>query len=414
MTQLVSSRSSTNCSSGFYKLYFDIDSILRLHYEGPESTTVFWPDPGLLPWEARRNQYMYNRSATLDSDGRFNSSDGFGFLSADFGVGPQRMMRIDYDGDMRLYSLIEHQGRTKWEIQWQAVSHSCRIHGICGANSLCIYSSGRRRCTCLHGYKMVNSKDWSSGCEPDFEVCKPDDEAFVELRHVEFYGFDMRYHNNYTLDACKKDCLQDCNCKGFQFGYNDDHGVGTYYCYIKTSLYNGYQMGFYNSMYIKLPKSLVSSFVPKAIEKSSLRCTGGKVTQIIRSYEKKQESKILKFVLVLGCVIGFIEIIVILYFWYKSSKRSVTTSEQVYFPAATAFRKFTYSELKKASRNFSEEIGRGSESVVYKGRLPDNRIAAIKKLKNTNHHNERRISSGDRHNRETKSHESDRNMGLLC
>lgn len=383
-TELVSSRSPTNCSSGFYKLYFDIDSILRLHYEGPDSTTIFWPDPGLLPYEVGRYQYMYNRTASLDSDGRFNSSDGFGFLSADFGRGPQRMIRIDYDGNLRLYSLIELQGRKKWEIQWQAVSHTCRIHGICGANSLCTYSSGRR-CTCLHGYKMVNSEDWSSGCEPDFEVCKPDDEGFVELRHVEFYGFDMRYHDNFTLDACKNDCLYDCNCKGFQFGFDDD--VGTYYCYIKTSLYNGYQMGFYNSMYIKLPKSLVSSFIPKAVEKSSLRCTGVKVTPIIRSYEKKHDSKLLKLVIVLGCVIGFIEIMGILFYWYKSSKRSVT-ADQIYFPAATAFRKFTYSELKRASRNFSEEIGRGGGSVVYKGMLQDNRIVAIKKLKNTNHHDE--------------------------
>lgn len=45
-----------------------------------------------------------------------------------------------------------------------------------------------------------------------------------------------------------------------------------------------------------------------------------------------------------------------------------------------SFRKFTLSELKKATRGFSEEIGRGTGGLVYKGMLSDHRIAAIKRL----------------------------------
>ncbi|KAK1407671.1 hypothetical protein QVD17_39293 [Tagetes erecta] len=386
-TQLVSSRSYTNYSSGFYKLYFDIDSVLRLHYDTPETSTVFWPDPGLLSWQVGRFQYINTRRASLDSHGQFNSSDGFGFLSADFGIGPRRMIKIDVDGNLRLYSLVENGSRKKWVVQWQAVSHPCRVHGICGQNSLCTYSQNSgRTCTCLHGYKMVDHKDWSYGCKPDFEMCKPEDEDFVKLRYVEYYSYDIRYHPDYSLNACKKDCLHDCKCKGFQFGYDDK--VGTYYCYIKNFLYNGYQMGYYNSMYIKLPKTFVSSFKEtKVMNKSSFLCLGVTMTPVIKSYEKEEDNKVLRFVLITGCVVGFIEIMCIVFFWIKTRKTSVTT-DQSYSPAVTTFRKFTYSELKKASCNFRDEIGRGGASVVYKGRLADNRIAAIKKLKNTNHQNE--------------------------
>ncbi|KAJ0747543.1 putative non-specific serine/threonine protein kinase [Helianthus annuus] len=193
-TQLVSSRSSTNYSSGFYRLFFDTDSILRLCYDSHKTTTVFWPDPGLLSWQVGRYQYLYSERASLDSEGRFNSTDGLGFLSADFGYGPQRMMKIDMDGNLRVYSLVENGATREWMVQWQAISHSCRIHGVCGQNSLCTYSQDSgRTCTCLHGYKMVNSKDWSYGCEPDFQICRPEDEDFVELRYVEFYGYDIRY-----------------------------------------------------------------------------------------------------------------------------------------------------------------------------------------------------------------------------
>ncbi|XP_035845870.1 putative receptor protein kinase ZmPK1 [Helianthus annuus] len=139
-TQLISSRSSTNYSSGFYKLYFDTDSILRLQYNNHEMTTIYWPDPGLLPWEVGRYQYLYSQRASLDSEGRFNSTDGLGFLSADFGYGPQRMMKIDMDGNLRVYSLVKHGATWEWMVKWQAVSHSCKIHGACGPNSLCTHS----------------------------------------------------------------------------------------------------------------------------------------------------------------------------------------------------------------------------------------------------------------------------------
>ncbi|KAI3821321.1 hypothetical protein L1987_08886 [Smallanthus sonchifolius] len=324
-TQLVSSRSSTNYSSGFYKLLFD----------SPEATTIFWPDPGLLPWQVGRFQYSYTLRA--------------------------RMMKIDVDGNLRVYSLVEQE----WVVQWQAMSHPCRIHGLCGQNSLCTYSvDSGKICTCLHGYKMVNPKDWSYGCEPDFKICRPEDEDFIELRYAEFYSYDIRYHENYSLDACKNDCLHDCTCKGFQFGSDDE--VGTYYCYIKTSLYNGYQMGFYNSMYIKLPKTFVSSFHQKPMNKSSFHCSDPTVTPSIRSYEKEQDNKVLRFLFVVGCMVRFIEIICIVFFWIKTRKSSVIM-DQSYSPAATPFRKFTYRELKQASCNFSDEIGRDGASVVYKG-----------------------------------------------
>ncbi|KAI3788526.1 hypothetical protein L2E82_01295 [Cichorium intybus] len=382
-TQLVSSRSSTNYSSGFYKLFFDNDSILRLLYDGPETTTVFWPHPSLRTWEVRRFQYIDSR-AILDADGQFNSSDGFSFRSADYGVRRLRIMKIDTDGNLRVYSLVEHQRRMSWEVQWQALSKPCQIHGICGPNSLCAYSPNLgRTCLCLHGYKLVNSEDWSYGCEPESQPCTQDDCDFLELRHVEFYGYDVRLLINRSLDACKKDCLRDNSCRGFQPGWKD----GIHYCFIKTSLHNGYQMGVDYFMYIKLPKSSVSSFNQKTIVQSSFSCPLLVLTPIIRSYKKYHDIKSLKFMYILGCMVGFIEIICVVIVWYCNRKHS-TTSEQIYFPAATEFRKFTYNELKKASRNFSEEIGRGGASIVYKGRLADNRIAAIKRLTNTNHQGE--------------------------
>lgn len=52
--------------------------------------------------------------------------------------------------------------------------------------------------------------------------------------------------------------------------------------------------------------------------------------------------------------------------------------DNVYFQFEKDFRKFTYNELKKATRKFSEATGRGSGGGVFKRVLSDNRVAAIK------------------------------------
>ncbi|CAI9291805.1 unnamed protein product [Lactuca saligna] len=129
-----------------------------------------------------RYQYVYNQRASLNLDGGFKSSDGPDFFLADYRIRPQRMMKIAIDGNLRVYSFIEHLTRKEWQVQWQIVSRSCRVHGICETNSLCTYSQDvGRRCICLHGYKMVNFEDWSYGCAPEFEGCSPDNEGFIKL-----------------------------------------------------------------------------------------------------------------------------------------------------------------------------------------------------------------------------------------
>ncbi|XP_076927986.1 putative receptor protein kinase ZmPK1 [Bidens hawaiensis] len=378
-TQLVSSRSSTNYSSGYYKLIFDHDSILRLIYDNLETTSNYWPDPKIRTYYAGRFEYIDARTAQLDSYGLFNSTDGFSFTTTDYGLGPQRMMRLDTDGNVRAYT--QAGIGMKWEVTWQAISQICRIDGTCGPNSLCTYSNYGRKCSCLHGFKMAHSQDWSAGCEPDQSMdCKEDGCDFIALPYAEFYGYDIRFHVNTTLDACKKDCLHDNNCRGFNFAYLSDKG---FFCFLKSSLHNGYQNGVYSTIYIKMPTRLASSFNNrKAVGRSSFTCPRPVVTLLARPYEKINDTRPLGFMVVVGCTIGFMEIVCILFFWYCSSKHS-STVDQLYFPASTGFRKFTYHELKKASHNFSEEIGKGGASVVYKARLKDNRIAAIKKLKNS-------------------------------
>lgn len=105
-------------------------------------------------------------------------------------------------GNIWLYSL--EKTKKTWVVTWQAVSDSCRIHGICGANSLCTYDHFLgQTCTCLLGFKIKNPSDWIRGCETEFKIsCSFSGQFhFSKLTNVDFMAMtkstskNLRYKN---------------------------------------------------------------------------------------------------------------------------------------------------------------------------------------------------------------------------
>ncbi|KAJ9145894.1 hypothetical protein P3X46_028222 [Hevea brasiliensis] len=377
--QLVSSRSQTNYSSGFYKLLFDNDNVLHLLFASPSITSLYWPDPELLVFEAKRSTYNNSRRAYFDPLGNFSSSDKFFSKSADYGANFQRRLTIDSDGNLRLYS--REDKREAWTVSWQAISQPCSIHGICGPNSVCNYvpSSGRN-CSCLRGFKMKDVTDWSLGCEPEIKLCLTNETNFLRLTNVQFYGYDYGFYPNYTLDRCKEVCSQRCDCPGFQFRFSK-HGNpnNTPYCFVKFRLLNGFRSpSFEDDFYLKVP---ITSPYPAPVEESRLHCAV-EITKLDRVYTKIPENGTLKFLLWFASIVGAIEFTGIFLVWcflMRTHQTSVVV-KQDYLQVATGFRKFTYTELEKATHGFREEIGRGAGGIVYRGVLSDHRIAAVKRL----------------------------------
>ncbi|CBI19464.3 unnamed protein product, partial [Vitis vinifera] len=301
-TRLVSSRTKTNFFSGFYKLYFDNSNVLSLVFDGPNVSSVYWPPSWLLQ-------------------------------SSDFGERVRRRLTLDIDGNLRLYSFEEE--RNKWVVTGEAITEQCKVHGICGPNSVCTYVPGSgsgRRCSCIPGYEVKNRTDRTYGCIQKFNLsCNSQKVGFLLLPHVEFYGYDYDCYPNYTLQMCKKLCLEKCGCIGFQYKY--DH-----ICY---------------------PKRILLSY-DKPVEEFMLDCSENRTEQLM------------------------ICICVVCCFLMMKAQQNTNTDPPGYILAATGFRKFTYTELKKATRGFSEEIGRGGGGIVYKGVLSDHRVAAIKQLNGAN------------------------------
>ncbi|KAF5468186.1 hypothetical protein F2P56_012361 [Juglans regia] len=374
-TRLVSSRSQTNYSSGFYKLFFDNNNLLRLLYDSLEDSSLYWPDPWIVRYTDNNS-----RIAVLDTFGNFSSSDDFTFMAADYGPKLHRRLRIDYDGDVRLYSWDE-EGQT-WLVSWQAIQSPCKIYGICGANSFCSYIVGSdRKCSCLPGYKMKNLTDWSDGCEPEFHLsCNGNESGFLMLPRVQFIGYDYEKWSNSTFDECKNLCLQRCDCKAFHHTFFREDRYSS--CYAKMRLRNGYRSpDFQGGLYLRLPESNLFSYA-NSVQDFTLVCSSNRT----RNKRSQPENGIVKFMLWFACGVGGLEIICIFLIWCLLSRTQQASSvdKQGYLVAVTGFRRFTYAELKKATKDFNEEIGRGAGGIVYKGVLPDNRVAAIKCINESN------------------------------
>ncbi|KAM1118894.1 hypothetical protein ACFX2I_043158 [Malus domestica] len=108
---------------------------LTLHSSGNlgfEISSAYWPDPSRVSWDNVRSTYNNTRTAMLDSLGSFVSSDNSTFESTDYGVRLQRRLRIDIDGNVRLYS--RERAGEKWVVSREAISDTCTVHRICGAN----------------------------------------------------------------------------------------------------------------------------------------------------------------------------------------------------------------------------------------------------------------------------------------
>ena len=325
---------------------------------------------------------MFNNSriGVLNSLGNFNSSDDFTFMSADYGVVLDRRLILDYDGNIQLYSW-EEKGQT-WVVSWQAIQRPCLIDGACGANSLCSYVIGSgRKCSYPLGYKMKNRRDWAYGCESEVDLsCNRSELGFLRLSHVGFNGYDVNISHNYTFDQCRVLCLAECDCKAFQ--YNFDEYVGFSICYAKIRLLNGYLSPDLNgNIYLKLPKNKILSHTNPP-EEFSLNCSSKGTLQSTKYYENKT----VKFLLWFAIRVGGLEIICIFVVWcpLTRTQKILDVDKQGYVIAAIGFRKFTYAELKKATQGFAKEIGRGAGGIVYKGVLFDNRVAAIKHLNEAN------------------------------
>ncbi|KAL2920859.1 putative receptor protein kinase ZmPK1 [Bienertia sinuspersici] len=381
--RLVSRTGPQMLGSGYFSFFFDSDNVIRMIYDGPEISSIYWPNIAFDVFQNGRTNYNNSRIAMLDKTGSFSSSDQLQFSASDSGIGSlaiKRRLTLDIDGNLRLYSLSNESGL--WNITWQAIAKLCDIHGLCGRNGICV-NTPNPKCSCPPYYEPIDSSDLSKGCKPKFHRSCSDSE-FVELNHVDYYGFDLNYSKPASYEGCKQLCLDDCRCQAFSYRL-----TGEGMCFTKNALFNGFRsLDFPGSMHLRIPRNVVTS-KPVTLNVSRLECGGGqgKLKVLPNTYDTINQRFKWVYLYSFAIAIGALEaILLVVGWWFLFKKHGFSASmEDGYHAISNQFRSFSYNELKNATRKFKEVLGRGGFGDVYKGILDDDRVVAVKKLGNVVH-----------------------------
>ncbi|KAK8299608.1 hypothetical protein V6Z11_D05G331000 [Gossypium hirsutum] len=327
----------------------------------PNSTSLVLDDSGNLvygSWESFNyptdtilSSQIVNRKKerTLQTkNGKFNNENAFikleangvvtqdnraTLVSSDFDEqNKSRRLTLDDDGNLRVQSfdIKTHE----FTVVWLAVQEMCTVHGTCGDNAICMNDASNTDptfCVCPPGFKNNTNVNESNSC-----VIKTPwnnnhgNTKFLQLDYVNFYGSDLKVHN---FSVCQLKCLANPNCLGFDFKYD-----GKCYCVLQINqLRYGYCTTLRNIVII---------------------CT----------------------LFAAGLIFG------VLFFWGFLKKyikyRDMARSFSLEFLPAGGPKWFTYAELQAAADNFSNSVRKGGIGDVYKGKLGDHRVVAVKCSKN--------------------------------
>ena len=154
-----------------------------------------------------------------------------------------------------------------------------------------------------------------------------------------------------------------------------------YNCYPKFRLLNGHQSpNFEADFYLRIPKAGLSNNTTPDQE-FELNCSG----ELPMQQRRTNENKTVKLLLWFATAVGGVEVscIVLVLFFLLRTRKHPDSAAQGYL-LTNRFQRFTFDELRKATRGFKEVIGQGAGGIVYKGVLSDQRIAAIKRLNEAN------------------------------
>lgn len=321
-----------------------------------------------------------NAFIMLDNDGRV-SQEGASFICSDLGEPHLRRLSLDDDGNLRIYSFVPTSGG--WTVAWQALFELCRISGKCGLNAICMFDGYNSTvCECPPGFRPV-SGGADQGCERKVNIAEAGKSKFLRLDYVNFSGGSNRSYEA-SVDAknfstCEGKCLGDPDCLGFGFRYD-----GNGYCVHLARLVFGYwSPGTEAAFFLRVDESEMeeSNFVglTNVLETS---CP----VQVSLPEPPEESKSTTRNIAIIVTLFSAELISGVAFFWVFLRKyvkyRDMARTFGLEFLPAGGPKRFSYAELKDATNDFSNSIGRGGFGDVYRGELSDHRIVAVKCLKN--------------------------------
>ncbi|XP_047150560.1 G-type lectin S-receptor-like serine/threonine-protein kinase LECRK1 [Vigna umbellata] len=385
--QLVCNSSQNNHSSGRFRLKMQDDGNLVLYPVDTSDTgnDAYWASDTSFALNLREQyQYPLVENGTLrilneSSHGRTKVILSVINNSSLANDGNRIIYRatLNYDGIFHLYAHFKN-GSTQNLAKWPDVKSMCSVKGFCGFNSYCTLDDAQPLCSCLSGFISIHPNDSTLGCKRSFlkEDCwgKKDSATSYEMKSEEnIVWVDFPYLKaEMSQEECSAACLADCNCEAAFYD-----GVSC----MKQRLplrYLRRQLSDYRTSVLlwkvgdSLSNRTENDYPVPVPEPPPIKATSNKATVHI---------------IIITSVFSLLlcsTIVISSHYTYKirilKYKRLMETGNLGLNEEVT-LRRFSYSELKRATNNFKIELGKGSFGAVYRGALDKGkRLIAVKRL----------------------------------
>ncbi|XP_016199034.1 G-type lectin S-receptor-like serine/threonine-protein kinase LECRK4 [Arachis ipaensis] len=374
---LTSRLTDTNYTRGRFQFYFQNDTIMLSPLAWP---TEFRYDNYDVFGHAARLVFDESGEIYLETENGNRTTPQAPKWQPNLALDPRNnyyRATLDYFGVLTQYvHPKDSNSQQGWRVLRYTPSNICTSifndygSGACGYNSYCSMEEQRPTCNCPDGYTLIDPSNVFGGCQPNFTLggcgadnygeelqARPEDlYNFSVLSDVDFPLNDYEQIQPYSQDECQQDCLHDCNCAVAIYTNNQT-------CWKKRlPLSNGRAQSGGQTILIK------TRVAPLGIP------TGAE--------SKKDHNKIkpgFHGLLIGSLVINVVLLAaVLLAFHLKKRKRDIKVSSLL----ETNLHSFSYEALNVATREFSEELGRGSFGIVYKGTIESRfyNVVAVKKL----------------------------------
>ncbi|XVE50239.1 hypothetical protein DITRI_Ditri01bG0146200 [Diplodiscus trichospermus] len=262
------------------------------------------------------------------------------------------LVRFVIDVSGRLQQLIWQDDFQKWKTIWEKPKDQCEIFGFCGYYGACNQFSSTS-CRCLPGFQPKIPGEWSTGnhthgClrRTPLQCNNGVKDGFHVIRNIRPPANEVLMLNNKSLKECESSCLRDCSCTAFSYDGN---------CSI-------WREDLLNIQYLSYGDNLGRDLHLR-LRKTELAALQGNKKGRIQWFI----SSAVAAILILFVIVGFI----------------ISTCRRTNFskPTDDVLVLFKFSDIKRATKNFSEKLGEGGFGSVFKGILPNSAAIAVKSLK---------------------------------
>ncbi|KAL1372975.1 hypothetical protein AAHE18_01G240800 [Arachis hypogaea] len=284
---------------------------------------------------------------------------------------------LDTDGFFRLYAHDINNANLATLGAWPEGNNSCSVKGICGHNSICEFDGKKPHCKCLPGFDYVDPKQHYIGCRRNISQPNCSGKDYIGFYNMvpepNLVWADRPYYaaaKKSQKEECAFSCLVDCKCWAALYTNGLCIRQEPPLRYARSTVQDEH-----SSAFLKVGNMTLNSPMPVPDQPPQKSSTSNKA--ILRIILVTSIFTLI-FCSTIGISCHLMSKIRVLKYKRLLEIGDLGLNEEV------ALRRFSYTELKRATNGFKQELGKGSFGAVYKGVLykagRSRRFIAVKRL----------------------------------